>query len=88
MNWFRGLLILSILFLSIVLLQYVPLIPKAIILMDDIHVLREKSTGWEKSLTEGKTALVNIDTSIKRIEKQFWFLKEDAKRRGQPWPDQ
>lgn len=87
-DWSRLILAVALFFFGYVLLQYLPLLPKASVAMDDLHYLRTKADTYDKTANDVKTSIDGMNVEIQKIAKQFWFLKEDAKRRGQPWPNQ
>lgn len=80
-NWTRTIIIVLLGFIGYTLLEYAPLIPKAMVFMDDVHRIREKSAELQHT-AEG------IQTSLEKLEKKFSFFKQEAERKGQPWPTQ
>lgn len=80
MNFFRAALIVLLTLILLVLVEYAPLVPKLIALMDDVHEIRGKEPDWAKRVD-------GIQSSIDSLNKKFNFFKEDARRKGYAWPD-
>ncbi len=79
-SWTRYVLIGLLAFTSYTLLTYAPLVPKALVFMDDVHTIREKADGYQQ-LAAG------IQKSLESLEKKLNFFKREAERKGMPWPD-
>lgn len=76
MTWGRTLLILLLGGIAMLLVEYAPLVPKAIILMDDIHELRKQSGEWKAELDTWKPKIDRIQKTLETIEKKVPFFKD------------
>lgn len=75
----RIIIIGLLLYVGNALTSYAPLVPRAVTFMDDVHVMRQKSEGWEKTAA-------GIQKSLSVIEKLASYFEREAKREGKPWP--
>lgn len=78
-DFMRLIIIGLLLWLCVTMVNFVPLIPRAIRFMDDAHELRERSVGWQKA-AEG------IQKSLTIVEKLAHYFEGEARRKGESWP--
>ncbi len=85
-NWGRKIVIVLLVLNAWLLLHYAPLVPKAIILMDDIHAIRQRTLVWERMADGIQRTADGIQKTLVALEKRFSFFKAEAQKRGQSWP--
>ncbi len=81
-NFGRNVLIILLVLNAWLLLHYAPLVPKAIILMDDIHDIRLRTTGWERTAEDIRKLATGIQSTLASLEKRFNFFKAEMERQG------
>jgi len=74
--------ILALVAVGYFLCDYAPLIPKVIVFLDDIHVIRSHAP----EIAELKKSAAAIQQSLENLQKKFNFFKQEAERRGVVWP--
>jgi hypothetical protein len=70
----RVVIILLLAAVAVLLVDYAPLIPKLITLVDDVHSLRDQAPGIKKSIDETRAAVEKLE---KRIPS---WVKDDGRR--------
>jgi len=78
-NFWRIVNTALLIYIAMLLMDYAPLVPRAVVFMDDVHMLREKSKDWEKTAGE-------IQKSLSVVERLVSYFKAEAERTGRPWP--
>lgn len=70
-NFWRIVHTALLIYIALLLMDYAPLVPRAVVFMDDVHTLREKSASWEKTADE-------IKKSLSIVEKLVSYFKAEA----------
>lgn len=78
---FRAAQVFLLAYIAMLLMDYAPLVPRAVTFMEDVHYMREKSKGWEEKVEE-------IQKSLGGITKLISYFQAEAERQGRPWPKQ
>lgn len=78
-DWSRLVVIGLLLWLCNLMSGFLPLVPRAVKFMDDVHEVRQKSAKWEEMAS-------GIQRSLSVIEKLASYFEGEARRAGKPWP--